>query len=80
MQRQILKSHRELLGNFASRFGALLAMTSLLLLSACGGGNRYEGVTPDELFEVAATEFEQENHGNAIGALDRLLVAHGDSF
>ena len=38
MQRQIFNSHRRLQGNFASRFGALLAMAGLLLLSACGGG------------------------------------------
>jgi outer membrane protein assembly factor BamD len=64
----------------ASRFRipAAAYVAASIALSACGGGNRYEGVTPDELFEVAATEFEQENHGNAIGALDRLLVAHGD--
>jgi hypothetical protein len=38
MQRQIFNSHRRLQGNFASRFGALLAMAGLLLLSACDGG------------------------------------------
>jgi len=48
MQRQILKSHRELLGNFASRFGALLAMTGLLLLSACDSGS---AVTENNLVE-----------------------------
>ncbi len=37
MQRQIFNSDHGLLGNLASRFGALLAMTGLLLLSACDG-------------------------------------------
>ena len=37
MQRQIFNSDHGLLGNIASRFGALLAMTGLLLLSACDG-------------------------------------------
>ena len=39
MQRQILNSHRGLLGNFASRFSAILAMAGLLLLSACDGSS-----------------------------------------
>ena len=37
MQRQILNSDHGLLGSIASRFGAILAMTGLLLLSACDG-------------------------------------------
>ena len=37
MQRQIFNSDHGLPGNFASRFGAILAMTGLLLLSACDG-------------------------------------------
>ena len=37
MQRHILNLHRGLLGNFVTRVGAVLAMTSLLLLSACDG-------------------------------------------
>ena len=36
MQRQIFNSDRGLHGNIASRFGAVLAMAGLLLLSACG--------------------------------------------
>jgi len=37
MQRQILKSDRGLFDSIAGRFGAILAMTGLLLLSACDG-------------------------------------------
>jgi hypothetical protein len=38
MRRQIFNSDHGLLGNFSSRCGVVLAMTGLLLLSACGGG------------------------------------------
>jgi len=49
MQRQILNSDRGLFGNFASRFGAVLAMMGLLLLSACDGGG--DSVTENNLAE-----------------------------
>jgi phage baseplate assembly protein gpV len=49
MQRQIFNSDHGLLGNFASRFGALLAMTGLLLLSACNGSG--DAVTEHNLTE-----------------------------
>ena len=39
MQRQIFNLDLGLLGNIARRFGALLAMTGLLLLSACEGSD-----------------------------------------
>jgi hypothetical protein len=39
MQRQIFNSDQGLTGNFASRVGAVLAMTGLLLLAACGGSD-----------------------------------------
>ena len=44
MQRQIFNSERGQLGSIAGRFGAILAMSSLLLLSACDG----KGKTVDE--------------------------------
>jgi outer membrane protein assembly factor BamD len=48
-------------------------------LAACGGGaSKYQGVEADQLYQIATTEFEEGNHGNAVEALDRLLVAHGD--
>jgi outer membrane protein assembly factor BamD len=54
-------------------------VASVLGLSACGGGaSRYQGIAADELFQIATTEFEEGNHDNAVQALDRLLVAHGD--
>ena len=49
MHRQIFNLDHGLLGNFTSRFGALLAMMGLLLLSACDGyGN---SVTENNLSE-----------------------------
>lgn len=55
------------------------AITAVAVLAACGGNaNRYAGMTPDALFQLAITEFQEGSHGNAIEALDRLLIAHGD--
>ncbi len=51
MQRQIFNSNRGLHGSFASRLGAILAMTGLLLLSACGGSQK--DVTDNNLPEPA---------------------------
>ena len=39
MQRHISKSDRGLPGTLAGRFGAILALTGLLLLSACGSSD-----------------------------------------
>ena len=56
-----------------------LALTGLAVLTACGpGAARYQDVEPDRLFEIAQTELAEGNHGNAVDALDRLLIAHGD--
>ena len=49
MQRQIFNSDRRLPGSVAGRFGAILAMTGLLLLSACDGGGN--SVTDNDLAE-----------------------------
>ena len=40
MQRQIFNSNRGRFGSAASRFGTVLAMAGLLLLSACGGSQK----------------------------------------
>ena len=40
--------------------------------------NRYQGLEPGALFEMATAEFEDGDHGTAITVLDRLLVGHGD--
>ncbi len=51
MQRHIFNLQRRLRGNFANRFGALLALTGLLMLSACGGGEK--SVTDNNLADPA---------------------------
>jgi outer membrane protein assembly factor BamD len=56
-----------------------LVLTTVVWLVGCGGGaSRYQGVEAAQLYEIATTEFGDGDHGNAIEALDRLLVAHGD--
>lgn len=51
----------------------------VLASSACGGSSsRYQGIEPDELFRIALAEFEEGDHGNAVEALDRILLQHGD--
>jgi outer membrane protein assembly factor BamD len=58
----------------------LASLVATLVLAACGGGAsaRYQGMTPDQLFELASMEFEEGDHDDAIRTLDRLLLAHGD--
>ncbi|MBT8487614.1 MAG: outer membrane protein assembly factor BamD [Gemmatimonadetes bacterium] len=56
-----------------------LALFAAMGLVACGGGqSRYQGVSPDELFQMAEAEFAEGSHDNAIRALDRILREHGD--
>lgn len=56
-----------------------LVLSCLLFLGACGGGqNRYQGVEPDQLFEIATAEFAEGKHDNAIEVLDRILLQFGD--
>jgi outer membrane protein assembly factor BamD len=58
-----------------------LLMTAVfgLAMAACGGGqSRYQGMSPEDLFRIATTEFAEGNHDNAIEALDRLLLQFGD--
>ena len=48
MQRQFFNSDRGLTGNIAGRFGAVLAMAGLLLLSACDSSKDLTQNAPDE--------------------------------
>ncbi len=78
MQRHIMNSDRGLPGNLASRFAALLAMTGLLLLSACDGGG--SSVTENNLSEpgkdgvtpVLTTVTVQPNGGVELGQSVRI--------
>jgi len=50
---------------------ALLALT----LVGCAG-NRYQGMDATTLYSTAQTEYEHGDYGNAIEALERLMVAY----
>lgn len=57
----------------------MLTAVVALGLSACGSsGSPYQGLTPEELFEVAQRELDEGDHDNAIRALDRILLQYGD--
>lgn len=59
----------------AASFGLLLA----LALGACGGGpSRYQGMQPEELFQIAQNELAEGDHDNAVEVLDRIIRQHGD--
>ena len=63
------------------RPGTILLASGLVLgtMAACGGGAaRYQGVPPEQLFQIATTEFQEGDHEEAVLVLDRLLLAHGD--
>jgi len=63
----------------SSRSAVLGTLFGVLALSACGGGaGRYQGMEPQAIFQLATVEFTEGDHDNAIEALDRLLIAHGD--
>lgn len=63
------------------RPGTILLVSALasVAVAACGGGAaRYQGVPPEQLFQIATTEFQEGDYDEAVLALDRLLLAHGD--
>ena len=63
---------------FYNRRISLSALT-LLALAACGGpSNLYQGMDADALYRMAATEYAEGEYGNAVDALDRLLLSYAD--
>lgn len=68
--------------------GFLRHTTSLLLAAAvtlvtigtagCGGGNAYQGLSAEELWIRAQQEFAEEDWGDAIDLLERLLTTYGE--
>lgn len=59
--------------------GAAPALIAALLFSACGGGvSRFQGVPPEQIFQMADSAFQDESYDDAIEALDRIVIAHGD--
>jgi outer membrane protein assembly factor BamD len=58
---------------------ARFSTVCLLLLVGCGGSSdRYQGMSAEDLFRLAESEFSEEEYDNAISALDRLLASFGD--
>lgn len=57
---------------------SLVALSTLLLVG-CGGNGRYQGLDAETLYQTAQTEYEAEEYGNAIEALERLMVAYQSS-
>ena len=80
MQRQIFNSDHGLHGSIASRFGALLAMTSLLLLSACDGAgdpvtkNNLTDFGPDGVAPVLTAVTIQPDGFVPLGASVRIDI------
>ena len=62
-----------------ARLGIATALMVGALLAGCGGGNPYQGLDADALFRLAENELMEEEYDNAIRALDRFLLAFGDS-
>lgn len=59
--------------------GVAAALTAAVILAACGGGvSRYQGVPPEQIFAMADTAFQDGSYDDAIEALDRIVIAHGD--
>jgi len=57
----------------------LTAALSAVLISACGGGIPYQGVPPEEIFNIGLQHYEQENWNDAITAFERVMVSPGFS-
>jgi outer membrane protein assembly factor BamD len=50
---------------------AVLALT----LMGCAGSDRYQGMDAETLFRTAQSEYDEGSYGNAIDALERLMVS-----
>ncbi|TFH66146.1 MAG: tetratricopeptide repeat protein, partial [Gemmatimonadales bacterium] len=48
---------------------------SLALLGGCASSSEYEGLQPDELFDVGAREFDAGEWDKAVTVFERLLFA-----
>ena len=56
----------------------LAAILATALVVGCGGGDPYQGMDADALFRMAEAEFAEEDYGNAIEVLERLLIDFTD--
>jgi outer membrane protein assembly factor BamD len=48
------------------------------LLTGCGGNDPYQGLDAEALFRIAENEYAEEDYGNAIEALERLVLNFPD--
>jgi outer membrane protein assembly factor BamD len=54
---------------------ALVALLTVVM-AACGGGNHYQNLDADQLFQTAQTQLADGKEDNALLALDRLVAAY----
>jgi outer membrane protein assembly factor BamD len=57
------------------RSPAPLALLALVLVG-CGGADRYQSMDAEALYQTAQAEYEEGSYGNAIDALERLMVTY----
>ena len=50
-----------------------------LALLGCGSVDPYQGMTDEELYDVAVQKYEEQDWQDVIRALDRLLLSFGSS-
>jgi len=57
------------------RSPAPLALLALVALG-CSGADRYQGMDAETLYQTARSEYDEGSYGNAIDALERLMVTY----
>ncbi len=50
-----------------------------LLTAGCSSSSPYDGLDADQLYEIGLNEYEEGEFGNAVKAMDRLLISFGTS-
>jgi outer membrane protein assembly factor BamD len=55
-----------------------LALTVIPLLAACGGGDPYQGLDAETLYQMAEVELSEGDAENAVEVLERLHLVYGD--
>ena len=50
-------------------------LAALVLAAACGTANPYQGMTAEQVYQIAVTEYEEGEYGDAIQARERLMVS-----
>ena len=53
----------------------VVGLFSLTLLGGCASTSEYEGMQPDQLFDVGAREFEEGDWDKSVEVFERLLFA-----